>query len=173
VQYNPLMAGLVEPSPFSAPQGDSNWIPIGLGIVFVVVAMGIIAWFARSQPKPPIPPPPYAASLKLSDRKMSAVQNFVGSTVTYLDGTITNTGNQAVTHVVVHVVFRDTSGQVAQSEDVPLHVQSNGLHPDGIDLSAAPLAPGQSNSFRLTFERAPSDWNQSYPELQISGVVAR
>ncbi len=167
------MAGPIEPSPFSASRPDSNWVPIGLGIAFVVIAMGAVAWFARSQPKPPTPPPPYAAFLKLSDLKMSAVQNFVGATVTYLDGSITNAGNQTVTHVMIHVVFKDSSGHVALSEDVPLHVQSSGPHPDGIDLAASPLAPGQSDSFRLTFEHSPSDWNQAYPELQISEVVAR
>ena len=167
------MVGLTESSPFSAPQRTSNWIPIGLGIVFVVVTMVIVAWFARSQPKPLVPPPAYAANLKLSDLKLSAAQNFVGATVNYLDGSIANTGAQTVTHVMIHVIFRDSNGQVAQQEDFPLHVQASGPHPDGIDLSTSPLAPGQSEPFRLTFEQTSTDWNQGYPELRISEVAAK
>lgn len=168
------MSGLIEPSPLSQPERESNWAPIGLGIAFVVLAMGLIAWFARSQPKPPAAPPPYAASLKLSDLKMSAAQNFVGATVTYLDGSITNTGGQTVTHATIHVTFQDFQGQVTQIEDVPLHVlQVNGPYPDAVDLGVSPLAPGQSKSFRLTFEHVSAEWNQAYPDLQISEVVTK
>src|SRR5579863_8092744 len=168
------MDGLIEPSPLSAPERESNWVPIGLGIAFVVIAMGAIAWLARSQPKVPVPPPPYAANLKLSDLKMSAAQNFVGATVTYLDGTITNTGTQTVTHVMIHVTFQDFQGQVAQLEDVPLHVlQTGGPYLDAVDLGVSPLAPGQSKSFRLTFEHVSGEWNQVYPDLQISEVITK
>jgi hypothetical protein len=168
------MGGLSVSPPFSAPQRDSNWVPIGLGIAFVVIAMGIIAWFARPQPKPPAAPPPYAANLRLSDLKLSAAQNFVGATVTYLDGTIANTGNRMVAHVMVHVVFRDSAGQVAQVEDVPLRVlESSGPYPDGLDLTLSPLAPGQRKPFRLAFEHVSADWDQAYPALQVSSIVTR
>jgi hypothetical protein len=168
------MGGLIEPSPLSEPQRESNWLPIGLGVAFVVVVVGIVAWFARSQPKIAAAPPPYAANLKISDLKMSAAQNFVGTTVTYLDGTVSNTGNQTVTHAVVHVAFQDSMGQVAQLEDVPLHVlQTTGPYPDAVDLSVSPLAPGQSKSFRLTFEHVSDGWNQAYPGMQITEVVAK
>ena len=53
---------------------------------------------------------------------MSAAENFIGSTVTYLDGTVTNAGDKTVSHALVHVSFKDSLGQIAQSEDVPLHV---------------------------------------------------
>ena len=166
------MDGLIDPSPLSQPKRESNWVPIGLGIVFVVLAFGVIAWFARSRPKPPTAPPPYAAYLKLSDLKMSAAQNFVGATVTYLDGTITNTGSQTVTHVMIHVTFQDSDGQVAQIEEVPLHVlKTTGPYPDAVDLKVSPLSPGQSQTFRLTFEHVSSAWNQAYPDLQISDVT--
>ena len=168
------MGGLIEPSPLSEPQRETNWVPNVLGVALVVVVVGIIAWFSRSQPKTAAAPPPYAASLKLSDLKMSEAQNFVGATVTYLDGTITNTGAQTVTHVTVHVVFQDSMGQVAQLEDVPLHVlQTSGPYPDAVDLSVSPLAAGQSKPFRLTFEHVSTNWNQAYPELQVTEIVTK
>ena len=97
---------------------------------------------------------------------MSAAENFVGATVSYIDGTVTNTGNQTVTHAIVTVTFKDDIGQLAQREDVPLHVlDTSGPYPDAVDLSVAPLAPGQSKPFRLTFETISQQWNHEYPEL--------
>ena len=92
--------------------------------------------------------------------------------MTYIDGTITNTGDKTLTHVMVHVTFKDSMGQVAQTEDVPLHVlQTGGPYPDAVDLNASPLAPGQSKPFRLTFESISAQWNHEYPELQITDVT--
>ena len=168
------MGGLIEPSPLSEPQRESNWLPIIIGVALVIVVVGAIAWFSRGRPKAAAGPPPYAAKLQLSNLKMSQAQNFVGATVTYIEGTITNTGDKTVTHVVVHVVFQDMMGQVAQLEDVPLHVlQTTGPYLDAVDLAASPLAPGKNKTFRLTFEHITTNWNQAYPGLQITEVVTK
>jgi hypothetical protein len=75
---------------------------------------------------------------------------------------------------MVHVNFKDSLGQVAQSEDVPLNVlQTGGPYPDTVDLSASPLAPGQSKQFRLTFEHVSNDWNHEYPDLQVTDVSVK
>src|SRR5579883_2643551 len=101
------MGDAIEPPPLSQPQRETNWVPIILGVALVVVVVGLIAWFSRGKPNSASGPPPYAANLKFSDLKMSQAQNFVGATVTYLDGTITNTGNQTVTGAMIHVIFQD------------------------------------------------------------------
>jgi hypothetical protein len=164
------MGGLTEPSPLSRQPEESNWRPILLGVALVVV--GIVALLLRRQPKAPIAPAPYAANLTLSDLKMSVAENFVGSTVTYVDGTITNIGSKTVPHATVEVVFKDEMGQLAQREEVPLHVlKTAGPYPDAVDLSVSPLAPGQSKPFRLTFEHVSANWNQQYPELEIIDVT--
>jgi hypothetical protein len=165
------MGGLVEPSPLSEKERDSNLRPILLGVAFVLVVVGIIALLTRGSPRGATPLHPYAANLKLSDLKMSAAENFVGASVTYIDGTVTNTGDKTVTHAAVHVAFRNSLGEVAQAEDVPLHVlQTSGPYPDAVDLSLSPLVPAQGKPFRLTFEHISSDWNQAYPELQVTDV---
>jgi Protein of unknown function (DUF2393) len=173
IGYNPPMGGLIEPSPLSEPQ-DSNWRPILASVAVVLVLMALIAWFLRSQPRAAGGPPPYAANIKFSDLKMSQAQNFVGATVTYIEGTVTNSGDKTVTHVVVHVIFQDAMGEVAQLEDVPLHVQQpTGPYQDAVDLSASPLAPGQSKPFRLTFEHVSANWNQAYPDLRVTDVTVK
>lgn len=168
------MGGLIEPSPLTERERDSNLRPILLGVALVVVVVGVIAVLTRGGPKRATVPHPYAANLKLSDLKMSAAENFVGASVTYIDGTVTNTGNKTVTHAIVHVAFRNSLGEVAQAEDVPLHVlQTSGPYPDTVDLSLSPLAPGQGKPFRLTFEHISRDWNQAYPDLQVTDVSVK
>lgn len=164
------MGGLIQPSPLTSER-ESNWRPILLGVAFVVVVVGVIALLLRSQPKAATPPHPYAVNLKLTDVKMSAAENFVGASVTYIDGNLTNAGDRTVTHAVIHATFKDSLGQVAQVEDIPLRIlQTSGPYPDAVDLGVSPLAPGQSQPFRLTFEHVSSDWNHEYPELQVTGV---
>ncbi len=164
------MGGFIEPSP-ATQERDSNRIPILVGMGLVIVVVGIIALFSRGQSKGSAAPHPYAANLKISDVKMSAAENFVGATVTYLDGTVANTGDKTVTHATVHVVFKDSLGQIAQAEDVPLHVlQTGGPYPDAVDLSTSPLAPAQSTPFRLTFEHVTDEWNHEFPDLRVMDV---
>jgi len=168
------MGGLVEPSPLTEQQRDSNLLPILLGVALVVIVVGAIALLTRGGPKSAGTPHPYAANIKLSDLKMSAAENFVGASVTYIDGTVTNIGEKTVTHAVVHVAFRNSLGEVAQAEDVPLHVlQTSGPYPDAVDLGLSPLAPTQGKPFRLTFEHISNDWNQAYPDLQVTDVSVK
>jgi len=167
------MGGLIQPSPV-AEERDSSWRTIALAVSIVLVLAVAIALLLRSKPNGASGPPPYAANLKLSDFKMSAAENFVGATVSYVDGTITNTGNKTVTHAVVDVVFRDDLGQLAQRETVSLKVlKTGGPYDEAVDLGASPLAPGQSDSFRLTFESISAQWNHQYPEIQFTDVTVK
>jgi hypothetical protein len=167
------MGGLIQPSPATeSERGMGRAVLIGVALVVLVV--GLIALISREERKPPAMPDPYAANLKFSDLKMSAAENFVGATVTYLDGTVTNTGDKTAVHAVVEVTFKNSLGEVAQREEVPLHVlKTGGPYPDAVDLSASPLAPGQADRFRLTFEHVTSDWNQEYPQLRVIQVKVR
>ena len=77
---------------------------------------------------------------------MSAAENFVGASVTYLDGTVTNTGDKTVSHAVVHVVFKDAMGQTAQLEDLPIRVvQTVGPYADAVDLAMHHWRPARVN----------------------------
>src|SRR6185437_16400741 len=132
------MGSLLQPSP-AIEEHSSNLRPILLGLAVVIVVVTIAAFLLRTDSKIATPPHPYAANLKLSDMKMSAAENFIGATVTYLDGTVTNSGDKTVSHAVVSVSFKDSLGQVVQADDVPLRIlQTSGPYPEAVDLRVAP-----------------------------------
>jgi hypothetical protein len=167
------MGGLIQPSPV-VTERDTSKRTIVIAIAVVVAVVGVVALILREAPKTNTGPPLYAASLKFGDLQMSQAQNFVGATVTYIDGTLTNAGDKTVTHATVRVTFKDLYNQVAQIENVPVKVlQTGGHYLDTVDLSVSPLAPGQSKPFRLIFEHLSEQWNQAYPDLQITDVTAK
>jgi hypothetical protein len=161
------MGSLGQQSPV-VEERDSSRLIIVIAVAGVIAVMLAVAFLLREPPKAAKRPPPYGASLKLSDFKMSAAENFIGATVSYIDGTITNTGDKTVTRVVLEVVFKDDIGQLAQREEVPLQVlKTTGPYPEAVDLGASPLAPGQSQPFRLTFDSISAQWNRQYPEMRV------
>src|SRR3984893_19599238 len=95
---------------------ESSLRPILVGIVIVGIVVCILALIFRAEQKKPVVPPAYAANLKFSDMKTSAAQNFVGATVSYVDGIITNTGDKAVIHAVAQISFKDEVWQIAQRD---------------------------------------------------------
>ena len=169
------MDGLIQPNVNPATQRqESSLRPILIGIVVVGMVVGILALIFRAERKKPAAPPAYAANLKFSDLKTSAAQNFVGATVSYLDGTVTNTGDKTVSHAVVQVTFKDDLGQTAQREELPIRVlRTGGPYDEAVDLNLSPLAPGQGKSFRLTFENISAQWNHTYPDLQITQIAVK
>jgi len=169
------MGSLIQPNanPTSEP-AESSLRPILIGIAIVAVVVGVLALILRSEQKKPAAPSPYAANLKFSNLKASAAQNFAGATVSYLDGTITNAGDQTVIHAAVRVTFRDDMGQTAQREELPIRVlRIGGPYDEAVDLNMSPLLPGQSKPFRLTFENISNQWNHAYPGMQVTEVVVK
>ncbi|MGB7150780.1 MAG: DUF2393 family protein [Terriglobales bacterium] len=160
-------------NPTTEPQ-ESGVRPILIGIVIVGIVVGVLALILRSDEKKPAEPPPYAANLKFSDLKTSAAQNFVGATVSYLDGVITNIGDKTVIHAVVQITFKDDMGQTAQREEIAIHVlRTGGPYDEAVDLNLSPLAPGESKPFRLILENISAQWNHAYPDLRVSEVAVR
>lgn len=169
------MGSLLQPAPVkTGDDRNSTWLPIVFGVALVVVVVVIASLLLRTDSKIANAPHPYAANIRFSDLKMSAAENFVGATVTYLDGTVTNTADKTVTRALVRVTFKDSLGQIAQADDVALRIlQTSGPYPEAVDLAVAPLAPNQSKPFRLTFEHVTADWNHEYPELRMLDVAVK
>ena len=167
------MGGFSQPTP-AAEERDSSRRIIFIAVAAVIVIAVASAFLLRGQPKGASGPPPYSANLKISDFKMSAAENFVGATVSYVDGTVTNAGDKTVTHMVVEVQFKDDMGQIAQRENIPLQVlKTSGPYPEAVDFSVSPLPPGQSKPFRLTFEGISAQWNHQYPDIHVTDVTVK
>jgi hypothetical protein len=153
---------------------DSSRVIILVAVAGVIAIMLGLAFLLREPPKAVKIIPPYAANLKFSDAKMSAAENFIGATVSYIDGTVTNSDGKTVTQVIVEVVFRDELGQVVQQEQVPLRVlRTSGPYPEAVDLSVSSLGPGQAQPFRLTFDSISAQWNRQYPEIRVTDVTTK
>jgi hypothetical protein len=169
------MDGLLEPRLNPTTEKETSAVrPILIGIVLLGVVVAILALILRSEQPKPAAPPAYAVNLKFLNLQTSAAQNFVGATVSYLDGTVSNTGDKTVSHAVVQITFKDDMGQTAQREEVPIRVlRTGGAYDEAVDLSVSPLAPGQSKPFRLTFENISAQWNHAYPDLQITQMTTK
>jgi hypothetical protein len=167
------MGGFIEPSPLNQER-ESNLKPILAGFALLIMVVGVVVFLLREKPKANGGPPPYATNVKIADLKMSAAENFVGASVSYLEGTVSNAGDKILTHVVIRLSFKDSLGQVVQTEDIPLHViETVGPYNDAVDLSASPLPPGKSKPFRLTLEHISAEWNREYPSVVLVDVLTK
>jgi hypothetical protein len=152
---------------------ERHWTPFIVGLVAVVIVVAIIMAVTRNKAQPPAQANPYAVNLPLSTPKMSAAENYVGGTVTYLDVNISNTGDKALVGAAMKLVFRNSLNEVVQTETLPLHVLAEnkmGGYPDLVDLTRSPVAPGQTKTVRMTLEHISADWNQNYPEMQLTDL---
>src|SRR5436305_14087272 len=160
--------------PAATEERDNSRIIIAVAVTLVIGGALAAAVLLREPPRQVKTPSPYIVKLKLSDFKMSAAENFIGATVSYIDGSITNNGDKTVTRVMVEVNFEDSMGQLAQREDLPLRVvRTNGAYLEPVDLNVAPLAPGQTQPFRLTFDSISTQWNHEYPEIRVTDVALK
>jgi len=141
-----------------------------VGLVLVVVVVAGIALLTRNRVETGAVPNPYAGYLQVSNVKMSQSDNFAGTTVTYLDFSLTNNGTQTLIGASAEAFFKDDMGQIVQKELLPVKVlkpSKVGSADDVYDLSVSPLGPGETKTIRLTLDRVASGWNQAVPELHF------
>jgi hypothetical protein len=157
-------------------EAERRWIPAAIAAAVIALLVILVLVFVRrdEQAAATETADPYASKLQIFDLKLSAAESFVGTEVKYLDGTITNAGDRTVSGVQVEVTFRNALNEVVQRDPMPLRLlETSGPYPDTVDFSASPLTPGQSKTFRLTFEHISADWNQAYPQIRIARVTLR
>jgi len=144
-------------------RGVSTGVTIAIaGVALAGIVAAWVIWqhraaspaAARSGPETPLGPDEraYLASIRAGDFHMSAADNFLGGTETYLDGNVSNTGKRQVRRLDLELTFVDYFGQVVLRETV---------HP--VTGSSRPLDPGETRPFRVTFEHLPAEWNQAAP----------
>jgi len=161
----------------AAPPAEEGkpWVAIVFAAVIVVMALGLmfLVWHGPRRTASS-GPPPYAAQLVLSGTKTAQMQNFLGANVTYLEGTVSNSGDKTVTAATVEVTFSNSLNEVVQKEEMPMTILSkNGPYPEAVDLRISPLGARQTREFRLTFEHISADWNQQQPALRITELTLR
>jgi hypothetical protein len=113
-------------------------------------------------------------SLPIANVQMSQAGNMAGSQTTYVDGQITNKGQETVSEITVQVAFHGLENPIAKKETMPLPlIRTRQPYIDTQSVSAAPIRPGETREFRLIFDSIPQDWNQNYPEIRIISVTGR
>ena len=138
----------------------------GAGLAIVVVAL-LLYWLGASR-RSGTPfalaaeQRAYLQQIVVSNPRMSAADNFLSHTVTYLDAQITNTGARVVSQVQLEMEFVDILGQVVLREtNRPVNPQTPALK------------PGETRTFQVSFEHMPLDWNLAPPRIQVKLVTFR
>ena len=104
----------------------------------------------------------YFQQIVVSAPRMSAADNFLGHTVTYLDAQITNRGTRVVNQVQLEMEFVDMLGQVVLREtNWPVNPQTPALK------------PGETRTFQVSFEHMPLEWNQVPPRIRVKLITFR
>jgi hypothetical protein len=155
-------------------------MPMAIAAGVVVIAAAIVVFMLQhgkgSSTVTPVSAPldPYAASLPITEVKMSESGNLAGGKVTYIDGHVTNNGGKTVTGISAQVLFRNTANEVAQNETQRVKwIRTRDPYIDLEPVSAAPLQPGSGQDFRLIFDAVSPDWNGVYPEIRLVHVDAK
>jgi hypothetical protein len=153
------------------------WIVSAIGVVGVLVGLIVMA-HRPAQTSPGgagmAPADPYAASLTIGNLQMSQSGSMAGGQNTYIDGQITNKGQQTVTAITVQVGFTGFTGQLVGKPAMPLAlIRTREPYVDTQPVQAAPILPGQTRDFRLIFDNVPQDWNQNYPEVRVIKVTGK
>jgi uncharacterized protein DUF2393 len=156
---------------------ERNWLPMVVAaVILVAVAIGLVLFYEHGKSAPAVTPisaalDPYAGNLSISNLHMSESANLAGGKVTYLDGSIANTGSRTVSEITVQVLFRDPAHEVAQNETEALSlIRTREPYVDVEPVSAAPLKSGDSADFRLIFDTIAQDWDGAFPEIRIIHV---
>jgi hypothetical protein len=151
---------------------ERNWLPMALGgamVLIVLIAIGIIA---RNKANEGPKADPYTAQVQVSNLHMATAENFAGGSVTYIEGTINNAGDKKLTGAQVQVFFKNSLGETAQKETLPVMVvMPNTPYVDYGTLDRAPLAAHQSRGFRLTLEHVSADWDGQIPAVRVVAVT--
>ena len=153
------------------PKDDSSKPFILITLVVLIILAGVVTLFVLRQHHAAHPTArgartalnaeqkAYLPSLVFADLRMSAAVNFLGDTVTYLDGSVTNQGAKQVRRLEVELNFVDTLNQVVLRETAyPLASRTT------------PLQPGETQAFRVSFDHMPMDWNQAPPSIKPTYV---
>jgi hypothetical protein len=165
-----------EQQPFSPAQQQEekrNILPMVAGGVFVLVLIvGLVLLTRAGRPAATAPGDPNLAKLQVSGLHMATAENFAGGSVTYIEGKLANGTDRKVTAASVQVIFKNSLGEIAQKDTLPVTVLlPNVPYVDYGLIDRAPLAPGQTRDFRLTLEHVTTDWDGQVPTVKVVSIA--
>lgn len=161
-----------EPEPL--PQSpDRSRIPVTFAaglLIVLLVAGGIVLLSRATQPKQiaaaqklPFGPAEqaYASQIQFQNLRLAQSSNLLNQQFTYVAGTLINRGPRTIRALEVVVEFHDPFKQVVLRDDNRL-----------IEKTDPPLGAGKQQDFTVTVEQGvPSEWNQQYPSIRVTGLV--
>jgi hypothetical protein len=160
---------------FSPPTNQSEnraWVPMAAGGVFVLILLvGLVILTRAGKPASTAPGDPNLAKLQVSGLHMATAENFAGGSVTYIEGKLTNGADRKITAASVQVIFKNSLGEIAQKDTLPVTVLlPNVPYVDYGLIDRAPLAAGQTRDFRLTLEHVTTDWDGQIPTVKVVSI---
>ncbi len=169
------------PTPFSTEPAASGGISgkaIGAAAGAIMLILLIVGLVTLRHPAANagalLPLDGYAPQLSIGDLTLSEATNGGGGKVTYVDGTVTNTGDKTLTAATVQVTFATEDGSGPQRQTVPLMlIRTRQPYVDLESVSSEPVAPGRHQEFRLIFETVPAAWNTQPPEIRLVHAETR
>jgi hypothetical protein len=164
-----------EQQPFSPVQQQEekrNILPMVIGVVVVAIIIAVLVFATRAgKPAGTAPGDPNLAKLQVSNLHMATAENFAGGSVTYIEGKLSNGTDRKVTGASVQVIFKNSLGETAQKDTLPVTVLlPNVPYVDYGLIDRAPLAPGQTRDFRLTLEHVTTDWDGQVPTVKVVSI---
>ena len=102
----------------------------------------------------------YVQNIQITPGSVEAAQNFLQHTVTTVHGTVTNNGKKAVRYLEIRLTFSDIEGKPIQQKSAT-----------PITSNTAPLKPGETRPFQVSFDQVPPMWNQAAPRMTPARVI--
>lgn len=161
-------------TPVQEQKEKRNWAPMAIGLVLVAAIVAVLALAGRAGKSSSSAGTgdPNIAKVQISNLHMATADNFAGNSVTYIEGKLSNQSDKKVTGARVEVLFKNSLGETAQKDVLPVAVvMPNTPYLDYGPLDRAPLAAGQSSNFRLTLEHISTDWDGQMPQVKVVSLA--
>lgn len=151
-------------------ESESSRTPLamlaGVGVVLLLLG-GFYLLTRGGAPASPAAPQPlpfgdaesaYASQVHFSNPQMSRAANLLNQEVTFIVGTLENSGGRTIRQIEVTVEFHDLINQVVLRD-------SKRLLAEGMRVG-----PRERQDFQMNFDQVPSDWDRRYPSLRVTGL---
>ncbi len=143
-------------------------VAVAAGVIVLAVLIASFAGLLHRAPAVSTTRDTYAGQLPLSEVALSEATSGAGGRSTYVDGVVTNTGQETVRGITVRCRFAMSDGGSPRVEVMPLSlIRTREPYVDLQPVSATPLQPGTSREFRLILEGLPEGWDKQAPQITI------